>query len=195
MTPIEQIKAALRFDDYAGRYLDIRANKSRCPVHDEKTASFVIHAKYGKCFGCGWHCDVISFAAEYHGISTGEAIRMLADELGLPLTRQPVAHPYDAAKAARIRAEADEWLRQTRAALITSRNADDWDRVAPFLARLESMSRRELQEAYLAQRTPEQAAMLRESIRETELWVKAITPLLERLSSYIARAYRPMEAS
>lgn len=181
MTPIEQIKAALRFDDYAGRYLDIRANKSRCPVHDEKTASFVIHAKYGKCFGCGWHCDVITFAAEYHQMSTGAAIRMLADELGLPRQRQTALHPYDAAKAARIRAEAEEWRRQARAAMLESMHADDWDRVAPFLARLEALGRIQALDAYTAQRTPEQAELLRESIRETELWAKAITPLLERL--------------
>lgn len=188
MTTIESIKSAIRFDDYAGRYLDIKNGKSTCPVHKEKTASFVVHERYGKCFGCGWHCDVIAFAAEFHGITTGAAIRLLADEAGITLTRPPSAHPYDAAKAGRLRAESGEWRLQMRAALIASRNADDWDRVAPFMAKLESMNRVEILEAYTVQRTPEQAASIRDSIRESDQWEKAMKPLIGTLIDRLASA-------
>lgn len=230
MTPIEAIKSTIRFDDYAARYLDIKNGKATCPVHKEKTASFVIHPLFGKCFGCGWHCDVIAFAAEYHGLSTGAAIRMLADEGGITLTRQPAVHPYDAAKAERIRAEAEEWRRQSRAALLAALNRsiqdqppwvpvfierspcvpdvwlpridvewilqpceypepdDSYSLIAPFLERLEALSRGEALEAYKDQRTPEQAAMLRESIRESDQWEKAMKPLISTLIDRLASA-------
>lgn len=188
MTAIEHIKSGIRFDDYAGRFLEIMNHKAKCPAHEEKTASLVIHETWAKCFGCGWHGDIIDFAALYHGISPRAAVRMLADELGIPFTRQAPVHPYDAAKAARIRAEADEWHQHVRAALVTSRNSDDWDRVAPYLARFDSLRRGEVLAQYTDQRTPAQAAMLRESIRESDLWIRAITPLIGTLIDRLASA-------
>ncbi len=186
MTPIQQIKAAIRCDDYIARYLEVKNNKSLCPVHNEKTPSLVLHDTWARCFGCGWHCDIISFAREYHGISTGDAIRMLAEEAGVQLTHQPAPHPYDAARAARTAAECEEWHRQTRAALLASLHTDDYDRILPFLTALESMTRSQLLAAYLAQRTVEQGSLLRESVRESDLWCKAITPLLSGLIDRMA---------
>lgn len=181
MTPIEQIKAALRVDEYAGRFLEVKNKTALCPWHKEKTPSLKLHADFYKCHGCGAGGDVIAFAAEYHGITTRQAVRMLADQLGIPLTRQPEPHPYDAAKDARIRAEAEEWRRLARASLLASLHTDHYDLILPFLELLESMSRHQVLSAYREQRTVEQAALLRASIRESDLWVKAMTPLVERM--------------
>jgi len=180
MTPIQQIKAALPVNVYASRYLTIKAGKALCPFHREKTPSLSLKAEYFKCHGCGESGDLISFAARYHDISTAAAIRMLADELSIPLIKQPAATPYDAAKANRERAEADEWYRQCRRTLMASMLADDYDRVLPFLTALEA---KHPITAYREQRTVEQAALLRAAIRESDLWVKAMTPIMERLLS------------
>jgi len=180
MTPIQQIKAALPFDQYAARHLKFKHGFAVCPFHKEKTGSLKANKLRGKCFGCGWSGDIISFAASYHGISTSAAIRMLADELGIALTKQAPIKPYDAIKAKRERSEAEEWYRQCRRTLIASMLADDYDRVLPFLTALEAAHPIA---AYREQRTVEQAALLRAAIRESDLWVKAMTPIMERLIS------------
>lgn len=178
MTPIESIKSSLSLLDYAARFLEIKRGKAICFLHAEKTASLSIYKDYFYCHGCGAGGDVVKFAAAYHEISVGSAVRMLAAELGIPLSRQTKPHPYDAAKARRERMEAEEWKRSARRSLLASLHQDDYDRVLPFLERLESAP---ALAAYREQRTPEQAVLLRESIRETDMWVKAITPLVERL--------------
>ena len=180
MTPIQQIKAALPVNAYASRYLTIRAGKALCPFHKEKTPSLSLQEQYFCCHGCHIKGDIISFAAAYHGISTSAAIRMLADELGITLVKQAALRPYDAIKAKRERAEAEEWYRQCRRTLIASMLADDYDRVLPFLTALEAAHPIT---AYREQRTVEQAALLRAAIRESDLWVKAMTPIMERLIS------------
>lgn len=187
MTPIQQIKAAIRVDEYAARYLTIKNGKSLCCFHVERTPSLSLHEHYFYCHGCSIGGDLIKFAAEYHAITVSDSVRMFASELGIPLKRQPAAHPYDAAKDARIRAEADEWRRQMKAALIAALHTDKYDLVLPFLERLESMSPSLVTKAYREQRTLEQASLLRESIRESDLWVKAMTPpisgLIDRMAS------------
>lgn len=171
MTTIDQIKEALSVESYAARYLDIRNGTALCPWHKEKTPSLKVHAAYFRCFGCHAGGDLITFAAQYHGVSTGEAIRMLADELGIPLTRQPQLRPYEEKKAQRERAEAEEWRRQVRM------RARNWPATEILLA----MSKRDLVEAYKLHRTPELGAEMRAVMRETDLWVKAMAPLVERL--------------
>jgi len=160
MTPIEQIKEALRFDDYVSRFVPLKRGYASCPFHKEKSGSLKCHEKFGKCFGCGWSGDIIKFATEYHSISTSDAIRMLADELGISLTRQPAKHPYDAKKAERIRLEAEEWRRLTRLQMI---DAPNYETSIPFLEDLDSMTRNQILSSYQEQRTVEQAAMLRQS--------------------------------
>jgi hypothetical protein len=160
VTPIEQIKAALPFVDYVSRYLQPKRGYVICPFHTEKSGSLKLHDTWGRCFGCGWSGDVIKFAVAYHSISTGDAIRMLADELNIPLTRQPAVHPYDAIKAKRIHDEAMEWRRLTRLQMV---NAPDYETSIPFLEDLDAMTRQQILTAYQEQRTTEQAAALRQS--------------------------------
>lgn len=117
MTPIQQIKAAIPCGEYIARFIDVRRGKALCPFHKEKTASFQVHDDYFKCHGCQIGGDIIKFATAYHSISTGDAIRMLADELGISLTRQPAQSPYDAKKDERLRVEAEEWRRLIRKSL------------------------------------------------------------------------------
>lgn len=160
MTPIEQIKAALPFTSYVSRYVKPKNGYAICPFHTEKSGSLKLHDTWGRCFGCGWSGDVIKFASEYHSITTAAAIRLLASELNIPLTRQPAVHPYEAIKAKRLHDEAVEWRRLTRLQMV---NAPDYETSIPFLEDLDSMTRQQILSAYQEQRTTEQAAFLRQS--------------------------------
>ena len=160
MTPIQQIKAALPLASYVSRYLKPKNGYVICPFHTEKSGSLKIHKEYAKCFGCGWSGDIITFASAYHSITTSAAIRLLASELNIPLTRQPAVHPYEAIKAQRLHDEAMEWRRLTRLQMV---NAPDYETSIPFLEDLDSMTRQQILAAYQEQRTPAQAAELRAS--------------------------------
>ncbi|MBI4179597.1 hypothetical protein HY522_09280 [bacterium] len=59
--------------------------KARCPFHSEKTPSFTVSAEKQLfyCFGCGTGGDLIRFVMLIEKIDTAEAIRRLADRLGI----------------------------------------------------------------------------------------------------------------
>ncbi len=56
-----------------------------CPFHSEKTPSFTVNAEkqFYNCFGCGAGGNVIKFVMEIEGLSFPEAVRDLAEPLGL----------------------------------------------------------------------------------------------------------------
>jgi DNA primase len=58
-----------------------------CPFHDEKSPSFHIRPGRGlfKCFGCGKGGDVFRFVEETEGLSFPDAIRSLAQRVGVTL--------------------------------------------------------------------------------------------------------------
>lgn len=59
--------------------------KALCPFHKEKTPSFSVKESehFFKCFGCGESGDVIDFVAKIKGVSTDDAITILADYCGI----------------------------------------------------------------------------------------------------------------
>ncbi|WP_054001808.1 DNA primase [Shimia sp. SK013] len=65
-----------------------------CPFHHEKTASFHVDDRKGfyYCFGCHAKGDAIGFVQETENVGFMEAIRILADEAGMPMPeRDPQA--------------------------------------------------------------------------------------------------------
>lgn len=60
-----------------------------CPFHNEKTASFHIFKKTNtfKCFGCGKSGSVIDFVMEYKKVEFMEALKILAEENGIVLSK------------------------------------------------------------------------------------------------------------
>ncbi len=56
-----------------------------CPFHNEKTASFSVSEskQFYYCFGCGAKGNVIDFLMEFLNLSYPEAIRNLANTLGM----------------------------------------------------------------------------------------------------------------
>jgi DNA primase len=77
-----------------------------CPFHGEKTASFSVHAtrQFFHCFGCGVSGDVFSFVQKIENITFSEAVRLVAQKLGVPLPKASYATEGEA-KEARLRAQ------------------------------------------------------------------------------------------
>jgi len=72
-----------------------------CPFHGEKTPSFSVHAtkQFYHCFGCGASGDVFSFVQKIENITFPEAVRLVAQKLGIPLPKQTYATEGEAREA------------------------------------------------------------------------------------------------
>src|SRR5216684_210920 len=77
-----------------------------CPFHGEKTPSFSVHAtrQFYHCFGCGLSGDVFSFVQKIENITFPEAVRLVAQKLGIPLPKATYSSPGEA-KEAKLRAQ------------------------------------------------------------------------------------------
>jgi DNA primase len=72
-----------------------------CPFHNEKTPSFSVHAtrQFYHCFGCGVSGDVFSFVQKIENITFPEAVRALAQKLGIALPKLSFSSPAEAQEA------------------------------------------------------------------------------------------------
>ncbi len=72
-----------------------------CPFHNEKTPSFSVHAmrQFFHCFGCGTSGDVFSFVQKIENITFPEAVRAVAQKLGIALPKVSYSSPAEAKEA------------------------------------------------------------------------------------------------
>jgi len=72
-----------------------------CPFHGEKTASFSVHAtkQFYHCFGCGVSGDVFSFVQKIENITFPEAVRVVAEKLGIAIPKVSYNSPAEAKEA------------------------------------------------------------------------------------------------
>src|SRR5580698_1455576 len=72
-----------------------------CPFHNEKTPSFSVHAtrQFFHCFGCGVSGDVFSFVQKIENVTFPEAVRAVAQKLGIALPRMEYSSPAEARDA------------------------------------------------------------------------------------------------
>jgi DNA primase len=72
-----------------------------CPFHGEKTPSFSVHAtrQFFHCFGCGASGDVFSFIQKIENITFPEAVRAVAQKLGIALPKASYSSPTEAREA------------------------------------------------------------------------------------------------
>jgi DNA primase len=136
MIPQEFIQSLLgRVDivDVVDRHVKLKkagANFSACcPFHNEKTPSFTVSPskQFYHCFGCGAHGNAIGFLMEYSGFAYPEAIRALAETVGMavPETRSTAPRP-GAAEAPGLAARMMDALAYYRAELKKSKAAIDY---------------------------------------------------------------------
>src|SRR5690348_9098194 len=136
MIPQEFIQSLLgRVDivDVVDRYVKLKkagANfQALCPFHNEKSPSFSVSPskQFYHCFGCGAHGNAIGFLMEYSGLAYPEAIRSLAETVGMPVpeTRTRYERPGGAEAPALTQRMMDA-LGYYRAELKKSRTAIDY---------------------------------------------------------------------
>src|SRR6202000_3049076 len=89
-----------------GAYVKLRKSGAQnfqglCPFHQEKSPSFSVHAtrQFFHCFGCGASGDVFSFVQKAENISFPEAVRLIAQKLGVPMPKVAFSSPAEARDA------------------------------------------------------------------------------------------------
>jgi DNA primase len=72
-----------------------------CPFHKEKSPSFSVHAvrQFFHCFGCQASGDVFTFVAKIENVGFPEAVRIVAQKVGIPLPKREFSSPEEAAES------------------------------------------------------------------------------------------------
>ncbi|MBM2811794.1 MAG: primase [Chloroflexi bacterium] len=92
-SPVEQVRGGVDIVDLISQYVTLkragRTFKALCPFHAEKTPSFVVFPDTGRwhCFGCGEGGDVFTFLMKHENLTFPEALRRLADRIGVVITQ------------------------------------------------------------------------------------------------------------
>ena len=90
-TKIEEIESASDIVSTIARYVSLKKAgknfKGLCPFHKEKTPSFIVspEKQIYHCFGCGKGGNVFNFIKSVENISYIEAVKRIADDLGVTL--------------------------------------------------------------------------------------------------------------
>jgi len=119
---LQDLLARVDIVDVVGRYVQLRKGGANllglCPFHNEKSPSFTVSPtkQFYHCFGCGAHGTAIKFLMEHTAASFPEAVRTLANSVGLAVPEEP-ASPRRRADIARQREEASRHTQALEAAL------------------------------------------------------------------------------
>lgn len=85
--------------DVVGAYVPLKKGGANllglCPFHSEKTPSFTVSPtkQFYHCFGCGQNGTAIGFLMEYAGLSFVEAVKTLAQQVGMTVPEEHNALP------------------------------------------------------------------------------------------------------
>jgi DNA primase len=91
MSQVDEVRAAADIVKLVGDYVKLRKAGANfmglCPFHQEKTPSFAVHPtkQIFHCFGCGVGGDVFKFVMLIENLSFPEALRRVAEKVGVPL--------------------------------------------------------------------------------------------------------------
>jgi DNA primase len=108
MSQVDEVRAAADIVKVVGDYVKLRKAGANyvglCPFHQEKTPSFAVHPakQIFHCFGCGVGGDVFKFVMMMDNLTFPEALRRLAEKVGVTLSDAFGDATYDA--NARVRA-------------------------------------------------------------------------------------------
>jgi DNA primase len=95
-TVFDTIKDRLPITEVLATYITLTPAgsqfKSKCPFHNERSASFSVSPERGLyyCFGCGAKGDIFTFVEQFEGVDRKGALKILADRAGVVLTHDHI---------------------------------------------------------------------------------------------------------
>ena len=102
---IQELLSRADIVEVVGRYVQLKKagvnHKGLCPFHGEKTPSFTVSASRQTyhCFGCGAHGNAVGFLMEHAGLGFPDAVRDLAQQVGLAVPEEDIS-PAERERAA-----------------------------------------------------------------------------------------------
>ena len=97
LTFIDELLSRVDIVDVVGRHVQLKKGgvnlMGLCPFHGEKSPSFSVSPtkQFYHCFGCGANGNAIRFLTEFTGASFPEAVRELAQQVGLQVPQDDVS--------------------------------------------------------------------------------------------------------
>lgn len=86
---LEELKYKCDIVEVISQYVPLQKKGGRyfgcCPFHNEKTPSMCVNNGWYHCFGCGASGDVVKFVMEMESVSFYDAVKILADKVGMQL--------------------------------------------------------------------------------------------------------------
>ncbi|MEO6353751.1 MAG: DNA primase [Oxalobacteraceae bacterium] len=102
---IQDLLSRVDIVEVVGRYVPLKKGGANfmglCPFHNEKSPSFTVSPtkQFYHCFGCGVHGTAIGFLMEYSGSGFVDAVKDLAQNVGLAVPEQDRLLPAQRAEA------------------------------------------------------------------------------------------------
>jgi len=93
---IQKVKEDSDIVNIVSEYVNLKKSGSNyvglCPFHSEKTPSFTVSEtkQYYHCFGCGEGGDIVSFIMKKENLEFLDAVKFLADKLGIEIEDKAV---------------------------------------------------------------------------------------------------------
>jgi DNA primase len=106
---IQDMLSRVDIVEVVGRHVELKKaginHKGLCPFHGEKSPSFIVSPSRQTyhCFGCGVHGDVLRFLMEHAGMGFLDAVRDLAQQVGMAVPEDD-SSPQERERAAALKA-------------------------------------------------------------------------------------------
>ncbi len=105
---IQELIARADVVDVVGRHVQLKKGGANfmglCPFHGEKSPSFSVSPtkQFYHCFGCGKNGNALSFMMDFQGMSFIEAVKDLAQSMGMPVPEDERS-PQERARELQVR--------------------------------------------------------------------------------------------
>jgi DNA primase len=109
---LSELLARVDVVEVVGKYVQLKKGGANymglCPFHGEKSPSFSVSPtkQFYHCFGCGKNGNAIGFLMDHTGMSFIEAVKDLAQQIGMQVPEEPQS-PEERARAAAQKAKSD----------------------------------------------------------------------------------------
>jgi len=130
---LDDIQARADIVDVISRYVPLkragRHYKAVCPFHKERTPSFHVNTdkQIFHCFGCGVGGNVFSFLMQQERLTFPEAVRQVAEQVGVPVPDQgDASRSGERDRLLEILAKASQYYERMLASPSTGRPARDY---------------------------------------------------------------------